>query len=156
MKPFALTVAIYARAASTGRHQPAWLNRQLAELRARVARDGCELRDEHIMVDDGYSGSYLDRPGLARLRDLVREQLVQRLYVGSPDRLTRSFAHLAVLVEEFERAGCELICLDEAPSSNADGLPGPESMVLSPNTSGPRTASRCDATSFTEYRKVRR
>ena len=49
------------------------------------------------------------RPALERLRDLVAAGAIERLYVHSPDRLARRYASQVLLVDEFQRAGVEVI-----------------------------------------------
>ena len=65
-------------------------------------------------LDEGYSGATLVRPGLERLRDVVAAGAVDRLYVHSPDRLARKYAYQVLLVDEFRRAGVEVIFLNRA------------------------------------------
>ena len=38
--------------------------------------------------------------------------LIDRLYVHSPDRLARDFAHQILLIDEFHRAGVEVVFLN--------------------------------------------
>ena len=64
--------------------------------------------DEHIYIDEGYSGSRLDRPALDRLRDAAREGEFDVVAVYSPDRLARRYAYQVLLLEEFRRAGCDV------------------------------------------------
>ena len=71
-----------------------------------------ELTSEGIFRDDGYSGATLNRPGLDRLRDAVRAGEVEQVLVTDPDRLARNYVQLMVLLEELERAGCEVAFLD--------------------------------------------
>src|SRR5215510_14362500 len=65
-------------------------------------------------LDDGYSGATLVRPALERLRDVVAAGSVDRLYIHSPDRLARKYAYQVLLVDEFRRAGVEVIFLNRA------------------------------------------
>ena len=46
----------------------------------------------HVFVDD-YTGTSLNRPQFAQLRDLVRQRLVQAVFVHDLDRLSRKLAH---------------------------------------------------------------
>src|ERR1700704_111868 len=62
--------------------------------------------------DEGYSGATLIRPALERLRDVIAAGAVDRVYVHSPDRLARKYAYQVLLVEEFRRAGVEVIFLN--------------------------------------------
>jgi hypothetical protein len=80
----------------------------------KAARDGgYELLEEFVFVDENYSGSrLLDRPGLERLRDLASEGAFEAVLVCSPDRLARQYAYQVVVVEELQRAGCEVVFLN--------------------------------------------
>jgi site-specific DNA recombinase len=113
--------AIYARVSSQRQAEQATIDSQLAELRQRVREDEHDVEEEHILLDDGYSGSYLDRPGLDRLRDLARERAIDLIYVSTPDRLARRYAHQVILLEELERCGCEVTFLDHVPAEGPEG-----------------------------------
>ena len=63
---------------------------------------------EHVFIDEGYSGSRLDRPALDRLRDAAREGEFDVVAVYSPDRLARRYAYQVLLLEEFRKAGCDV------------------------------------------------
>jgi site-specific DNA recombinase len=63
------------------------------------------------------------RPDLERLRDLIAAGGVERLYVHSPDRLARKYASQVLLLDEFQRAGAEVIFLNrESGRSPEDEL----------------------------------
>src|SRR5215212_7816960 len=104
--------AVYARVSSERQAQESTVESQLEELSERVAADGLDLSEELTFVDDGYSGSTLVRPALERLRDLVAAGVVDRLYVHSPDRLARKYAHQVLLIDEFRRGGVEVLFLN--------------------------------------------
>jgi site-specific DNA recombinase len=106
-----LRAALYARVASPCSTPDSSIVNQLTALRQRSAADGCVVAEELCFLDNGSSGTTLLRPALQRLRDLVATGVVDRLYVYSVDRLSRSLAHLAVLVEEFHRCGVEIVFL---------------------------------------------
>ena len=103
-------VALYARVSSEQQAQAQTIDSPLAALRERIAGDGGLLDPEHEFVDAGYSGSTLIRPALERLRDAVAAGEVGRVYVYGPDRLARKYAYQVMLVDEFRRAGVELVC----------------------------------------------
>ncbi len=77
-----------------------------------MAADGLALPDEQQFVDEGYSGATLIRPALEQLRDLIAAGGIDRLYVHSPDRLARKYAYQVLLIDEFQRAGVEVIFLN--------------------------------------------
>jgi site-specific DNA recombinase len=66
-----LQVAVYARVSSEHQAEANSIDSQLAELRARSAADGVDLRAVLEFVDTGYSGAPLVRPALERLRDIA-------------------------------------------------------------------------------------
>ena len=118
-------VAIYARVSSQSQTDEETIQSQVAALTHRVKADGGHLEAEMRFLDEGYSGSTLQRPALERLRDLIHASGVDRLYVHSPDRLARKFVLQAVLLEEFTKQRVEVVFLT---SPNADA--SPESNLL--------------------------
>jgi site-specific DNA recombinase len=104
--------ALYARVSSDQQTRGQTIASQVAALRERIAADGLTLDPEHTFIDDGVSGTSLLRPALERLRDAVAMGGVDRLYVQSPDRLARRYAYQVLLVEEFRRAGAEIVFLN--------------------------------------------
>jgi site-specific DNA recombinase len=107
-----MTVAVYVRVSTQRQAQAQTIEQQLERLRADLHSQGVELTSERIFRDDGHSGATLNRPGLDRLRDAVRAGEVTQVLVTDPDRLARNYVQLMVLLEELERAGCELVFLD--------------------------------------------
>jgi site-specific DNA recombinase len=108
----ALHVAIYARVSSEQQASDSTIASQIATLEARVAQDGLHLAPDGRYIDEGYSGATLVRPALERLRDAVAAGGVDRLYVHAPDRLARRYAYQVLLIDEFRRAGVEVIFLN--------------------------------------------
>ena len=107
-----IEAALYARVSTDQQTRGQTIVSQVAALRERVAVDGLVLDPEHVFVDDGVSGTSLLRPALERLRDAVAMGGLDRLYVQSPDRLARRYAYQVLLVEEFHRAGTEIVFLN--------------------------------------------
>ncbi len=107
-----LHAASYALVSSEQQAEANTVASQSAALQVRVAEDGLALPDERQFVDEGYSGATLIRPALEQLRDLVAAGGVDRLYVHSPDRLARKYAYQVLLIDEFHRAGVEVIFLN--------------------------------------------
>jgi site-specific DNA recombinase len=106
--------AIYARVSSDHQAREGTIASQVADLKERVAQDGLTLSDELTFLDEGHSGSTLIRPALERLRDAAYSGGIDRLYVHSPDRLARKYAYQALLVEELNQHGVELVFLNQA------------------------------------------
>ena len=117
-----LRVALYARVSSEQQTKEHTIASQLEALKRRIAEDGFECDVELCFVDDGYSGSSLIRPCLDRLRDQAAAGAIDRLYVLSPDRLSRKYAYQVVIVEELVRFGVGVVFLNnplgEDPEEN--------------------------------------
>ena len=64
--------------------------------------------------DGGYSGGNMDRPGLKRLLDDVRSGLVDIIVVYKIDRLSRSLADFAKLVELFDEHKVTFVSVTQA------------------------------------------
>ena len=54
----------------------------------------------------------LRRPGLDRLREQVGRAVFDRVVITAPDRLARNYVHQMLLMEEFERGGCQVEFVD--------------------------------------------
>ena len=109
-----LRLAFYARVSSDHQADNGNIASQVAALRQRIAQDGGVIDVELEFSDDGVSGSTLLRPGLERLRDQVAQGAIDRLYVHSPDRLARNYAYQFLLLDEFRRAGVEVVFVNHA------------------------------------------
>ena len=107
-----LRVAVYARVSTQRQAHTQTIEQQLERLRAVIDERGWQLIDAHTFRDDGQSGASLNRPALDRLRDAVRLGEVDRVLVTEPDRLARNYVHQMVLLDEFERFGCQAEFLD--------------------------------------------
>jgi site-specific DNA recombinase len=99
------SAAIYCRVASAPRRNDPTIDWRTAAVRAHAERLGLRVPEERVFADAGYSGMTLVRPGLQRLRDTVAGAGVDVVLCDSPDRLARTFAHQALLIEEFARTG---------------------------------------------------
>ena len=106
------SVAFYARVSSDRQARDQTIASQIAALRERIAQDGFTCAEALSFIDDGCSGSTLMRPALERLRDAAAADLFERLYVLAPDRLARRHAHQALLLDELQRWGIEVVFLN--------------------------------------------
>src|SRR5712691_3611768 len=113
-------VAFYARVSSEAQARDHTIDSQVAALKERIADDGFALEPDHGHVDDGYSGTSLLRPALEKLRDAVAFGHIERIYVHSPDRLARRYVDQVLLIEEFRRAGVEVVFLNRPISGTAE------------------------------------
>jgi site-specific DNA recombinase len=113
-------IALYARVSTEHQARDHTIASQVAVLHERIAADEQSLAPDDAYIDEGYSGSFLVRPGLERLRDAVATGEIERVYVLAPDRLARRYAHQVLLMEEFRRAGTEVIFLNHAIGGTAE------------------------------------
>src|SRR5580700_6942019 len=87
------SIAFYARVSSDAQARAHTIDSQVAALKERIAADGLQLEPDHGYVDDGWSGTNLQRPALEKLRDAVAGGEIECIYVHAPDRLARRHAH---------------------------------------------------------------
>ena len=109
-----IRAAIYARLSSEQQAAAHTIESQLSALSERAHADGLLVPQERQFLDDGYSGATLVRPAMDRLRDLAAVGGVDRIYVHSPDRLARNYAYQVLLVDEWRRAGVEIVFLNRS------------------------------------------
>lgn len=77
------------------------------------AAKGWTLDPALVFVDDGYSGSTLERPGLTLLREKVRAHEIECVVVYRLDRLSRNIVHTVNLVLEEWKDRCALYSATE-------------------------------------------
>ena len=85
---------------------------QLEGLQAYARQRGLLVPPERVHRDAGVSGLRLGRPALGRLRAAVARGDVDAILATAPDRLARDGARLAQLLEEFDRAGVQVVFTD--------------------------------------------
>src|SRR5918994_1033025 len=100
-----MRAALYARVSTERQERFQTIDSQLAALRAWAVDHDHALADEHVFRDEGYSGSRLDGT-------------VGVVAVLTPDRLARKYAYQVLLLEEFRRAGCEVVFLQHPISDD--------------------------------------
>ena len=109
-----IRAAIYARVSSEQQAAAHTIQSQLGDLTERAHTDGLPVPPERWFLDGGYSGATLVRPAMDRLRDLAALGGVDRIYVHSPDRLARNYAYQVLLIDEWRRAGVEIVFLNRS------------------------------------------
>ena len=111
---------LYARVSTDEQAKSGFsLAQQLEALREYCAREGYEVLEE--VRDEGWSGAYIERPGLDRVRDLVEAGGVSVVLAQDADRITRDPGHRAFLDDEFERQGTQLAALDDWGDGSHEG-----------------------------------
>jgi site-specific DNA recombinase len=120
-----MTVALYARVSSEQQAKRGTIESQIATLTERIVAEGEQVAPDMRFIDDGVSGATLIRPQLERLRDCAALGMVDRLYILAPDRLSRKYAHQALLMEELSACGVQVVFLNHAIGATPE-----ESMLL--------------------------
>jgi site-specific DNA recombinase len=119
-----LNAALYARV-STGRQEnEQTVESQLDEVKKRISEDGNTLLPQNIFIDDGWSGELIARPSLDLMRDAAREGRFEALYVYDRGRLSRTFAHQEIIIEELTDRDIKFISLHDVQADT------PETRVL--------------------------
>jgi predicted site-specific integrase-resolvase len=90
---FLKRAALYARVSTDKQEREDTVASQVDLLHQLAAAHGYEVLPGSVFIDDGISGTRLDRPALERLRDLVAEGVFEVLLVTAPDRLARCYAY---------------------------------------------------------------
>jgi site-specific DNA recombinase len=106
--------ALSARVSTDKQEREDTVASQVDLLQQTAAAHGYAVLPGNVCIDDGVSGTRLDRPALERLRDLAAEGAFEVVLVTAPDRLARRYAYQVVLVEELTRAGCEVVFVQQS------------------------------------------
>ncbi len=101
-------MALYARVSTARQEQEQTVSSQLEALENAARQLGTVIPKGRQYIDEGFSGSRLDRPALDALRDAAADGLLDRVLVYCPDRLARNYVHQHVLIEELGRRGVDV------------------------------------------------
>jgi site-specific DNA recombinase len=121
-RPTLLPAAIYARVSTEDQGKGYSIPTQLQACRELAQREGYEAPESHICIDDGVTGTTLDRPALRRLRALVTARAIHAVIVLDPDRLSRTLGHLLLLMEELQQSGVQLLVVAHPIDCGAEGM----------------------------------
>jgi len=105
-----MRVALYARVASERQAKEQTIGSHVEALRAYAVTHGMDIVEEFI--DHGYSGAQLNRPALDGMRDLAARRGFEVLLTSCPDRLARTGALQALILDELERFGVKTMFVE--------------------------------------------
>ena len=112
--------ALYARVSTELQEREQTIQSQIAAITRYADQQGFRHTPALTYTDDGYSGTWLDRPALDELRDHAREGRFDVAVVLCPDRLARRYAYQVLLIEELKRDGIEIHFCERPISDSPD------------------------------------
>lgn len=113
-------IAIYARVSTARQEQDETITAQISAIRDRLTSENLSIDESSIFTDEGYSGSLLERPALDRLKEAVRDNLYDYVYMYDYGRLSRNLSDLLLLKDDLERLNTKVISLHERISGDPD------------------------------------
>ncbi len=114
-----MRVALYARVSTDRQEREGTIASQLEVLQQRARAEGCQV--VMTCLDDGYSGTRLDRPGLDQVRDAAMLHAIDAVLVLCPDRLARNYVHQMIVLEELNRFGVRVIFCEGGIADDPQG-----------------------------------
>ena len=112
-------IILYARVSSEEQAKNGYsLSGQLRVLREHAEEANHEILAE--VVDDGYEGDSLWRPGIDSIRRRVSKGGVDLVLATERDRIARKRGYAFVLEEEFREHGCALRALEDKEEESAE------------------------------------
>jgi site-specific DNA recombinase len=113
--------AIYARVSTEDQGKGFSLPTQIEACQKLAERESYTVPEAHVLLDEGISGTTLERPGLRTLRELVNARTIQAVIVYDPDRLSRNLGHQLLLTEEMEHAAVKLLIVSHPMEQGPEG-----------------------------------
>ena len=98
---------LYARVSSDLQRREKTVESQVEGLKKQIVGAGHLLVKEYI--DEGWSGSRLDRPALDTLRKDLKTDLFEAVYFWSSDRIAREVTYQNIIISELIKAKKQII-----------------------------------------------
>jgi site-specific DNA recombinase len=99
--------ALYARVSTDAQQKEGTINSQVIELKGQIEAAGHVLVKEYL--DDGYSGTLLDRPALDQMRADAKTDVFDAIYFLDTDRIARDVAYQSIIIGELIKHGKQII-----------------------------------------------
>ncbi|WP_394829040.1 recombinase family protein [Pendulispora albinea] len=112
--------ALYARVSTARQEQEKTIGSQVEAIERACAAGGVSIAPDRRYVDEGFSGSRLDRPAFDALRDAAADGLIDVIYIYCPDRLARSYVHQQVILEELTKRGVRVHFVEHPVGERAE------------------------------------
>lgn len=102
-----MNTAIYVRVSTEAQGEKGYsIADQIRSCREHAMKLG--LNDISEYIDDGYSGEFLERPHLDRLREDLRNKYIKNVIIYDPDRLSRNLTNQLLIADEIEKSGARI------------------------------------------------
>ncbi len=111
--------AIYARVSSQTQKDEETIDSQLDVIKNYAKRHNYLIEDRFVFLDNGVSGSKLQRHSLDELREVIRFEKIDTILIYAPDRLSRNYTHQLILMEEFRKYGVSVCFLKNPPKNDS-------------------------------------
>lgn len=115
-----IRAALYARVSTEMQEKEQSIQSQLSAITQYAGLHQFHTTPALTYLDDGHSGSQLDRPALDTLRDHAREGRFDAVVILCPDRLARKYAYQVLLLDEFKRTGVAVHFCERPISDSPD------------------------------------
>lgn len=118
-----LVIGIYARVSTEEQAKKGYsLEYQIDKCKEHAFKNNPGTDIEFMQyVDDGYSGEYMERPNLTKLREDVSSRLINEVYCYDPDRLSRNLMH-QLLIDEAIAKNSRLIFVNGEYEKTPEGI----------------------------------
>lgn len=113
--------AIYCRVSSQGQEENASLPTQEESCRRFALGRGLVVSEDKVYREVHTGADLWERPQLSALREAIRRREIGAVVCHAIDRLSRKQTHLAILTDECDRAGVELLFATEEFEKSAVG-----------------------------------
>ncbi len=98
-----MKAALYARVSTERQKDEKTIEAQIAEIKRTIEEDGHTIDEANVYSDDGWSGGYLERPGLDALRQDARQNKFSVVYAYDKGRIARKYVYQEVVIDELRR-----------------------------------------------------
>jgi site-specific DNA recombinase len=110
-------IGIYARVSTSEQAEHGYSIRDQIDKCRSVAKND----DVIEYVDPGVSGEFLDRPAMNKLRQDIKDGLIDKVICYDPDRLSRKLVNQLIITQEIERKG-ELVFVNSDYKKTPEGI----------------------------------
>ena len=114
-------IATYARVSTARQEEEQTVKNQQISMSEFAKNNGCTIIREYI--DEGWSGTILMRPQLDKLREDAKQKQWDAVLIYDPDRLARKGSYQALIMDELQDAGIEVMFVTTpAPKNDEDKI----------------------------------